>query len=91
METIRIPWLTGEGNILIDAAGEGDGLAVVSSDIPNDGLDREQEIRISTTQGSPRKEVSRTVRQEGWYEVLTPSDGPVLDRDGYQMWIPKNR
>lgn len=91
METLRIPWLTGEGNILIDASGESSGLAVVSSDIPNDGLDREQDIRFATTRGLPTKEVVRTVRQEGRYEVLTPADGPVVDRDGYQMWTPKNR
>ena len=59
MDTVKIPWdgATG-GNIVIGVPGPGDGPASISSDTPNEGVDRYMEITFRT--GRPRSPAGRT-------------------------------
>lgn len=78
MET-KIKWNEGEGYITATYEGSGNGSASISSDI-NEGIDREQSIKVETTD----KSVSATllVSQEGLREVFEPSDGLFVLADG---------
>lgn len=78
MET-KIKWNEGEGYITATYEGSGSGSASISSDI-NEGIDREQSIKVETTD----KSVSATllVSQEGLREVFEPSDGLFVLADG---------
>ena len=78
MET-KIKWNEGEGYITATYEGSGSGSASISSDV-NEGIDREQSIKVETTD----KSVSATllVSQEGLREVFEPSDGGFVLADG---------
>ena len=78
MET-KIKWNEGEGYITATYEGSGNGSASISSDV-NEGIDREQSIKVETTD----KSVSATlvVSQEGLREVFFPSDGNFVLADG---------
>lgn len=78
MET-KIKWNEGEGYITATYEGSGSGSASISSDV-NEGLDREQSIKVETTD----KSVSATlvVSQEGLREKFIPSDGDFILADG---------
>lgn len=78
MET-KIKWNEGEGYITATYEGSGSGSASISSDV-NEGIDREQSIKVETTD----KSVSATllVSQEGLREVFEPSDGEFILADG---------
>ena len=78
MET-KIKWNEGEGYITATYEGSGNGSASISSDV-NEGIDREQSIKVETTD----KSVSATlvVSQEGLREVFEPSDGLFVLADG---------
>ncbi len=78
MET-RIKWNEGEGYITATYEGSGSGSASISSDV-NEGIDREQSIKVETTD----KSISATllVSQEGLREVFEPSDGLFVLADG---------
>ena len=78
MET-KIKWNEGEGYITATYKGSGNGSASISSDV-NEGIDREQYIKVETTD----KSVSATlvVSQEGLREVFEPSDGEFVLADG---------
>lgn len=78
MET-KIKWNEGEGYITATYEGSGNGSASISSDV-NEGIDREQSIKVETTD----KSVSATliVSQEGLREVFEPSDGLFVLVDG---------
>ena len=78
MET-KIKWNEGDGYITATYEGSGSGSASISSDV-NEGIDREQSIKVETTD----KSVSATlvVSQEGLREVFTPSDGEFVLSDG---------
>ena len=78
MET-KIKWNEGEGYITATYEGSGNGSASISSDV-NEGIDREQSIKVETTD----KSVSTTlvVSQEGLREVFEPSDGLFVLADG---------
>ena len=78
MET-KIKWNEGEGYITATYEGSGNGAASISSDV-NEGIDREQSIKVETTD----KSVSATlvVSQEGLREVFEPSDGTFVLADG---------
>lgn len=78
MET-KIKWNEGEGYITATYEGSGSGSASISSDV-NEGIDREQSVKIETTD----KSVSDTllVSQEGLREVFEPSDGLFVLTDG---------
>ena len=71
MDTVKIPWdgATG-GNIVI-------GPASISSDTPNEGVDRYMEITFRTTRGGDARAV-RVVRQAGRREYLRDSAGEIL-------------
>ena len=75
----KIKWNEGEGYITATYEGSGNGSASISSDI-NEGIDREQSIKVETTD----KSVSATllVTQEGLREVFEPSDGGFILADG---------
>lgn len=78
MET-KIKWNEGEGYITATYKGSGSGSASISSDV-NEGIDREQSIKVETTD----KSVSTilVVSQEGLREVFEPSDGGFVLADG---------
>lgn len=66
MDTVKIPWdgATG-GNIVVGVPGPGAGPASISSDTPNEGVDRYMEITFRTTRGGdargrPRSPAGRT-------------------------------
>lgn len=79
MEETKIKWNEGEGYITATYEGSGSGSASISSDV-NEGIDREQSIKVETTD----KSVSATlvVSQEGLREVFEPSDGLFVLADG---------
>lgn len=79
MEETKIKWNEGEGYITAAYEGSGNGSASISSDV-NEGIDREQSIKVETTD----KSVSATlvVSQEGLREVFEPSDGLFVLADG---------
>ena len=86
MET-KIKWNEGEGYITATYEGSGSGSASISSDI-NEGIDREQSIKVKTTD----KSVSATllVSQEGLREVFEPSDGEFVLADSGTFNVLKN-
>lgn len=79
MKETKIKWNEGEGYITATYEGSGNGSASISSDV-NEGIDREQSIKVETT----GKSVSATlvVSQEGLREVFEPSDGAFVLADG---------
>ena len=79
MKETKIKWNEGEGYITATYDGSGSGSASISSDV-NEGIDREQSIKVETTD----KSVSATlvVSQEGLREVFEPSDGLFVLADG---------
>ncbi|MBQ2855501.1 MAG: hypothetical protein IJE78_00460 [Bacteroidaceae bacterium] len=78
MET-KIKWNEGDGYITATYEGSGSGSASISSDV-NEGIDREQSIKVETTDKS--KSASILVQQEGLREVFLPSDGDFVLADG---------
>ena len=88
MET-KIKWNEGEGYITATYEGSGSGSASISSDV-NEGIDREQSIKVETTQGSEPKSESVQVTQIGLREVFEPSDGGFVLADGGTFNVLKN-
>lgn len=78
MET-KIKWNEGDGYITATYEGSGNGSASISSDV-NEGIDREQSIKVETTD----KSISATllITQEGLREIFQPSDGDFTLADG---------
>ena len=81
MEETKIKWNEGEGYITATYEGSGGGSAYISSDI-NEGIDREQSIKVETTKGNEPKSVDVNVKQYGMREVFLPSDGDFILADG---------
>lgn len=81
MATTTIKWNVGEGNIVATYSGSGNAPISITSDA-NEGIDREQEINVSTTQGSNPQSVGVLVRQEGSREIFNASDGEFILADG---------
>lgn len=73
-------WNEGDGNIVATYEGSGDGPISLTTDIPNEGIDREQEITIQTT--DKNKSVNVLVKQEGLREVFATTDGFILADGG---------
>lgn len=73
----KIPWITGNGNIVIDFSGQGNDAISISSDTENSGSDRQQDITFKTTKGTTI-EIVRTIKQEG---SLKPVDGVYILRN----------
>lgn len=71
MET-KIKWNEGDGYITATYEGSGNGSASISSDV-NEGIDREQSIKVETTDKSVSAEL--VVSQVGLREMFEPSDG----------------
>ena len=87
MET-KIKWNEGEGYITATYEGSGNGSASISSDV-NEGIDREQSIKVETTD----KSVSATllVSQEGLREEFVTSDEKVfMTADGEVFGVLKH-
>ena len=80
METI-IKWNDGEGNIVATYSGSGNALISLTSDTPNEGIDREQEINVSATRGGDAS-AKVLVRQVGLREVYNVQEGAYLLADG---------
>ena len=88
MET-KIKWNEGEGYITATYEGSGSGSASISSDV-NEGIDREQSIKVETTKGNELKSVDVSVKQYGMREVFLPSDGDFILSDSGTFNVLKN-
>lgn len=77
----KIKWNEGDGYITAAYEGSGNGSASISSDA-NEGIDREQFIKIETTVGNDPKSENVLVKQVGLREVFEPSDGGFVLRGG---------
>lgn len=73
-----IKWNEGEGHIITSEGGSGDASLPFSS-IANEGIDRSQEVSITTKEGVA---ASVTVRQIGLREVFNAEDSGFLLADG---------
>lgn len=79
MAETKIKWNEGEGYITATYEGSGSGSASISSDV-NDGLDREQSIKIETTDKSVS--ASLLVTQQGLREeYITADDETYITAD----------
>jgi hypothetical protein len=81
MAETKIKWNEGEGYITASYEGSGNGSASISSDV-NEGIDREQSIKVETTNGNDPKSENVLVKQVGLREVFEPSDGEFVLADG---------
>lgn len=88
MET-KIKWNEGEGYITATYEGSGSGSASISSDV-NEGIDREQPIKVETTKGNEPKSIDVSIKQYGMREVFEPSDGEFVLADGGTFNVLKN-
>lgn len=83
MESETIKWNEGEGNIVATYTGSGNGPISLTSDVPNEGIDREQEVTIQTVRGNNPKVESVLVKQPGLREeYLTPDGDVYMTSDG---------
>lgn len=87
MATSTIKWNEGDGNIVATYEGSGDGPISLTT-TPNEGIDREQEITIQTT--DKNKSVNVLVKQEGLREIFATTDGYIL-ADGGTFNVLKNK
>lgn len=85
--TKTIQWLEGDGAITATYNGSGDGAITIISDA-NEGIDREQTINVSTTDGN--KSVDILVQQTGLREAFMASDGDFILADGGTFNVLKN-
>lgn len=72
--TRDIPWTSGDGHLTLSYTGEGNATVSVTS-VRNEGLDREQTLRVSATRGAASAGV--TVRQQGMREPYADPDGDI--------------
>lgn len=70
----------GEGNIVITPGSNG--TASVSSDVANEGLDREQTVVFRTTNSGAQASVSTTISQIGKRQAFAVAEGRFLLSDG---------
>lgn len=83
MESETIKWNEGEGNIVATYTGSDNAPISLTSDVANEGLDREQLVTIQTTKGNNPKEESVLVKQPGLREEYLTSDGDAyMTSDG---------
>lgn len=78
--SIQIPWKEGEGNIVITPGSNG--TASASSDVANEGLDREQTVVFRTTNSGVQASVSTTIFQIGKRQAFAVAEGRFLLSDG---------
>ena len=91
MASKTIAWNTGGGNITLSYGGQGNGSVSVSSS-ENSSFDaRSQSIYISTTLGSPEKNVAVTITQQG--KSYSPGDVFNFDYTGsvQSIVLPKGK
>lgn len=84
----KIKWNEGDGYITATYEGSGNGSASISSDV-NEGIDREQSIKVETTNKSASDTL--VVSQEGLREVFLPSDGDFVLADGGTFNVLKGK
>lgn len=75
----KIKWNEGEGYITATYEGSGDGSAIIISDV-NEGIDREQTLKVETTDKSASANV--LVIQEGRRQPIGLKDGGVFRVNG---------
>lgn len=80
MATKTIKWNEGEGNIIASYSGIGSAILSLACDIENEGLDREQEITIATTDGEIS--TSLLVKQSGKREIFSVGGADFTLYDG---------
>lgn len=79
-EEIKLPWKEGEGNIVITPGPNW--AASASSDVANEGLDREQTVVFRTTNSGVQASVSTTISQIGKRQAFAVAEGRFLLSDG---------
>lgn len=84
----KIKWNEGDGYITATYEGSGNGSASISSDV-NEGIDREQSIKVETTNKSASDTL--VVSQEGLREVFLPSNGDFVLADGGTFNVLKGK
>lgn len=75
-----IKWNEGDGNIIVSYDGNGDGSISLFSDVANKGLDREQELNITTDKGDVS--IKLKVIQYGLYETYDTTNDRFILADG---------
>lgn len=92
MAKFSIKWKEGDGNIIASYKERGDESLSLSTDGPNEGLDREQMISIETTEDDKGKElITALVRQKGKRQRVRLADGKLLaTADGKSFNVLKN-
>lgn len=74
----KVKWKEGDGYIVAVSDGRGDGPIDISTDGPNEGLDREQVITIEALGGSNEAKQEVFVRQQGKRVRFLTADGEQL-------------
>lgn len=72
-----IKWTEGEGNIIAEYDGNLKGVINFSSDVINEGIDREQQVTVKASE----KTETILVKQTGLREVFSASDGDFITSD----------
>lgn len=90
LKEVRIPWKSGDGNIIITQTAPG-GVVSVMSDTPNDGLDRSQTVVFATIGGVNQVTVDTHVFQEGKREKFKAADGDFSLVDGGTFNVVKKK
>nr|UVM82317.1 MAG: hypothetical protein [Bacteriophage sp.] len=76
----KVPWKEGGGNIMITT---GSNYTVsVSSDVANEGLNREQTVVFRTTNSGVQASVSTTISQIGKRQAFAVAEGRFFLSDG---------
>ena len=88
MET-KIKWDNGMGYITATYEGSGDGSAYITSDV-NEGFDREQLLKVKTTDNSVSVDV--LITQQGRRQPIRLKDGKIFRlSNGGKFGVLKNK
>ena len=87
----RVKWNQGDGYIIATSKGEGDGPIALTTDGPNEGLDREQIITIETIKGNNIESAEVYVSQEGMRERFYAADGLFITSEGETFNVIKEK
>lgn len=80
MNTSIIKWNEGDGNIVATFSGSNNDSIFFNSDVPNEGIDREQSVVVQTLNNEKR--VNVVVKQVGMREIFSGSDEDFYPADG---------
>ena len=82
----KVKWKQGDGYIVAMTTGVGNGPIHISTDGPNEGLDREQAITIETDVGATPGITPSQIEEIVEREILCASDGEqLISADGLEL------